>query len=209
MFVHIWRMKGRKRKAEDYERFGRQVTLPALKKIEGCLDAHFVKVFEARKPEYLWLVFWRDKVALEAARTNPSWRDQIKRFEAGNFYKTIPLELVCESLGSFAGASVEKLKKAEKAEVSAASEKAAKREKAEKSEERGKRNKPQKSRKKAHRADKLDKAPKLAARRIHESAPDGKSEQMDKSDNAGNANQAEIQTEDSGTGFASPTAEGE
>jgi heme-degrading monooxygenase HmoA len=112
MFVHIWRMKGRKKRGEEYEKFGRQVTLPALKKIDGCLDAHFVKVFEARKPEYLWLVFWRNKEALEAARTNSSWRDQIKRFEAGKFYKTIPLELVCESLGSFGRVSVDKSKKA-------------------------------------------------------------------------------------------------
>jgi heme-degrading monooxygenase HmoA len=113
MFIHIWRMRGRKKKAEEYEKFGRQFTLPALKKLDGCLGANFIKVFESRKPEYLWLVFWRDKDALEAARTNPLWRDQIKRFEAGQFYKTIPLELVCESLGSFEGP--EKPKKAEKA----------------------------------------------------------------------------------------------
>jgi heme-degrading monooxygenase HmoA len=116
MFVHIWRMRGRKKRAEEYEKFGRQVTLPALKKLEGCVDAHFIKVFEARKPEYLWLVFWRDKEALEAARTNPVWKEQIKKFEAGKFYKTIPLELVCESLASFASASAEKPKKAEKVE---------------------------------------------------------------------------------------------
>lgn len=119
MFVHIWRMRGRKKRAEEYEKFGRQVTLPALKKIDGCVDAHFIKVFEARKPEYLWLVFWRDKAALEAARTNTAWREQIKKFEAGKFYKTIPLELVCESLASFASAETprpEKPKKAEKAE---------------------------------------------------------------------------------------------
>lgn len=114
MYVHIWRMKGRKKKSEAYEKFGLQVTMPALKKIPGCVDAYFVKVFEARKPEYLWLVFWRDKDALEAARTNPSWRDQIKKFEAGKFYKTIPLELVCESLGSFGGAAAGKPKKAKK-----------------------------------------------------------------------------------------------
>lgn len=117
MFVHIWRMRGRKKRAEDYEKFGRQVTLPALKKLDGCVDAHFIKVFEARKPEYLWLVFWRDHEALEAARDNPVWKEQIKKFEAGKFYKTIPLELVCESLGSFpAAAGAEKPKKAEKAE---------------------------------------------------------------------------------------------
>ena len=69
MYVHIWRMRARKKKAEDYEKFGRQVTVPALKKIDGCVDAHFIKVFEARKPEYLWLVFWRDNEALEAARS--------------------------------------------------------------------------------------------------------------------------------------------
>lgn len=126
MFIHIWRMRGRKKKAEEYEKFGRQVTLPALKKLDGCLDAHFIKVFQSRKPEYLWLVYWRDKDALEAARTNPAWRDQIKRFEAGQFYKTIPLELVCESLGSFE--SQEKPKKAEKA---AKPEKAEKPEKSE------------------------------------------------------------------------------
>lgn len=63
--------------------------------------AHFIKIFQARKPEYLWLVFWRDHQALEKARTNPLWRDQIKRFEAGNFYKSIPVELVCEALDSF------------------------------------------------------------------------------------------------------------
>ncbi len=114
MFVHIWRMRGRKKKGGAYEKFGLQVTLPALKKIDGCLDAHFIKVFEARKPEYLWLVFWRDKDALEAARTNPSWRDQIKKFEAGKFYKTIPLELVCELLGSSSGASANKSKKAKR-----------------------------------------------------------------------------------------------
>lgn len=118
MFVHIWRMKGRKKRAEEYEKFGRQVTLPALKKIEGCLDAHFIKVFEARKPEYLWLVFWRDKDALEAARTNPMWREQIKKFEAGKFYKTIPLELVCESLASFKDAGSDKPAKPKKAEKS-------------------------------------------------------------------------------------------
>jgi hypothetical protein len=73
-------------------------------------------VFEARKPEYLWLVFWRDQAALEAARTNPVWRDQIKKFEAGKFYKTIPLELVCESLASSAAPGAEKARKPEKVE---------------------------------------------------------------------------------------------
>jgi len=116
MFVHIWRMRGRKKRTEEYEKFGKQVTLPALKKIDGCVDAHFVKVFEARKPEYLWLVFWRDNKALEAARTNPVWREQIKKFEAGEFYKTIPLELVCESLGSFGAPGAEKPKKAKEPE---------------------------------------------------------------------------------------------
>lgn len=116
MFIHIWRMRARKKRADEYEKFGRQVTLPALKKIDGCLDAHFIKVFEARKPEYLWLVFWRDQAALEAARSNPVWRDQIKKFEAGKFYKTIPLELVCESLASSAAPSAEKARKPEKVE---------------------------------------------------------------------------------------------
>ena|SRR5271157_2716639 len=101
MFVHIWRMRARKKRIEEYEKFGRQVTLPSLKKIDGCVGAHFIKIFQARKPEYLWLVFWRDHKALEQARTNPLWRDQIKRFEAGKFYKSIPLEFVCESLESF------------------------------------------------------------------------------------------------------------
>ena len=101
MFVHIWRMRARKKRVEEYEKFGRQVTLPSLKKIDGCMGAHFIKIFEARKPEYLWLVFWRDHKALEQARTNPLWREQIKRFEAGKFYKSIPLELVCEALESF------------------------------------------------------------------------------------------------------------
>jgi len=109
-------MRGRKKRTEEYEKFGKQVTLPALKKIDGCVDAHFVKVFEARKPEYLWLVFWRDNKALEAARTNPVWREQIKKFEAGEFYKTIPLELVCESLGSFGAPGAEKPKKAKEPE---------------------------------------------------------------------------------------------
>ncbi len=114
MHVHIWRMRARKKKAETYEKFGQQVTLPALKKIDGCIDAQFLKVFEARKPEYLWVVFWRDHKALEAARDNPVWREQIKKFEAGKFYKTIPLELVCESLGSFGVVGAAKARKAEK-----------------------------------------------------------------------------------------------
>jgi hypothetical protein len=115
MFVHIWRMRARKKRVEDYEKFGRQVTLPALKKIPGCLGAHFIRIFEARKPEYLWLVFWKDQKALDAARTNPFWREQIKRFEAGKFYKSIPLELVCEDLDSF-GAPAETPKRAVKAQ---------------------------------------------------------------------------------------------
>jgi hypothetical protein len=94
-------MRARKKRVEDYEKFGRQVTLPSLRKIDGCLGAHFIKIFDARKPEYLWLVFWRDQKALDQARTNPLWRDQIKRFEAGNYYKSIPQEFVCESLESF------------------------------------------------------------------------------------------------------------
>jgi hypothetical protein len=113
MFVHIWRMRARKKRVEDYEKFGRQVTLPSLKKIDGCLGAHFIKLFEARKPEYLWLVFWRDHKALEQARTNPLWREQIKRFEAGKYYKSIPLELVCESVESFS-ATLVKPKRASK-----------------------------------------------------------------------------------------------
>jgi hypothetical protein len=94
-------MRARKKCVEEYEKFGRQVTLPSLRKIDGCVGAHFIKIFQARKPEYLWLVFWRDHKALEHARTNPLWRDQIKRFEAGKFYKSIPLEFVCETLESF------------------------------------------------------------------------------------------------------------
>jgi len=113
MFVHIWRMRARKKRVEEYEKFGRQVTLPSLKKIDGCVGAHFIKIFEARKPEYLWLVFWRDHKALEQARTNPLWREQIKRFEAGKFYKSIPLELVCEALESFS-ATLTKPKRAAK-----------------------------------------------------------------------------------------------
>lgn len=101
MFVHIWRMRARKKRVEDYEKFGRQVTLSSLKKIDGCVGAHFIKLFEARRPEYLWLVFWKDRKALEQARANPLWREQIKKFEAGKFYKSIPLEYVCESLESF------------------------------------------------------------------------------------------------------------
>jgi hypothetical protein len=98
-------MRARKKAVENYEKFGRQVTLPSLKKIDGCLGAHFIRIFEARKPEYLWLVFWRDHEALEQARTNPVWREQIKKFEAGKFYKTIPVELVCEELDSFTAAA--------------------------------------------------------------------------------------------------------
>lgn len=101
MFVHIWRMRARKKRVQDYERFGRQVTLPSLKKIEGCLGAHFVKLDQARKPEYLWLVFWTDHQALEQARAHPLWREQIKRFEAGDYYKSIPQEFVCETVESF------------------------------------------------------------------------------------------------------------
>jgi hypothetical protein len=104
MFAHIWRMRARRKKIKAYETFGRQVTLAALQKIAGCQQAYFIKVFEARKPEYLWVVFWQDQKALEAARTNPVWREQKKKFEAGKFSKTIPLELVCECLGSFGGA---------------------------------------------------------------------------------------------------------
>jgi heme-degrading monooxygenase HmoA len=98
MFVHIWKMRARKKKAKTYEEFGRQMTLPALKKIPGFLDAHFLRLYAARKPEYFWFVFWKDHAALEAARTNPSWREQIKKFEAGGFYKSIPMEWVCEHL---------------------------------------------------------------------------------------------------------------
>jgi len=111
MFVHIWRMRARKKRVEDYEKFGRQVTLPSLKKIDGCLGAHFIRIFEARKPEYLWVVFWKDHKALEQARTSPLWRDQIKKFEAGKFHKSIPVELICESFDSF-GPPMEKPKRA-------------------------------------------------------------------------------------------------
>jgi heme-degrading monooxygenase HmoA len=109
MFVHIWKMRARKKRAEAYEKFGRQVTLASLKKFDGCLDAHFVKVFESRKPEYLWLVFWRDQEALEAARKSAAWRDQLKKIEAGEFYKSIPLEYVCQSLGSFGSLVADKV----------------------------------------------------------------------------------------------------
>ena len=100
MFVHIWKMRARKKKTKTYEEFGRQVTLPALKRIPGFLDAHFIRLYGARKPEYFWFVFWKDKDALEAARTNAAWREQIKKFEAGGFYKSIPMEWVCELLAS-------------------------------------------------------------------------------------------------------------
>ena len=118
MFVHIWRMRARKKRVDEYEKFGRQVTLPSLKKIDGCVGAHFIRIFEARKPEYMWLVLWRDHKALELARTNPLWREQIKRFEAGKFYKSIPIELVCEGLESFSAtpARPKRVARPEKAE---------------------------------------------------------------------------------------------
>jgi heme-degrading monooxygenase HmoA len=110
MFVHIWRMRARKKRSKDYETFGRQVTLAALKKIDGCQEAHFLKVFESRKPEYLWVVFWRDQKALDTARTSSAWREQIRKFEAGKFYKTLPLQWVCECLGSFSASPARKPK---------------------------------------------------------------------------------------------------
>ncbi len=118
MFVHIWRMRARKKRVADYEKFGRQVTMPSLKKIEGCLGAHFIRIFEARKPEYLWVVFWQDHKSLERARVNPLWREQIRKFEAANFYKSIPLELVCEELDSF-GPPAETPKRASRPRVRA------------------------------------------------------------------------------------------
>jgi len=107
MFAHVWKMRARRKKVEDYEKFGRQTTLPALKKIDGCVAAHFFRVFGSRKPEYLWVVVWRDREALEAARTNPAWRSQIRQFEQGAFYKSIPLEMVCESLAVFEAKTLE------------------------------------------------------------------------------------------------------
>jgi hypothetical protein len=118
-------MRARKKRVAEYEKFGRQVTLPSLKKIDGCLGAHFIKLFQARKPEYLWLVFWTDHKALEKARTNPLWREQIKRFEAGKYAKTIPLELVCEMVESFS-ATLVKPKRAAKPTKSLKAAKAAK-----------------------------------------------------------------------------------
>jgi len=114
VFAHIWRMRGKRKKTEEYEKFGRQVTLATLKTIDGCLGAYFLKAFEARKPEYIWVVLWRDREALEAARSNPAWHEQIRKFEAGRFYKTIPIEWVCESLALFQEVVAEKAKKAEK-----------------------------------------------------------------------------------------------
>jgi len=93
-------MRARKKKVDSYEKFGRQVTLGALRKINGCVEAHFMRV-DARKPEYLWVVLWESEEALEAARDNPAWKEQIRKFEAGEFYKTIPLELVCHTLAGF------------------------------------------------------------------------------------------------------------
>lgn len=118
MVAHVWRMRARKRKVANYEKFGLQVTLAALRKIKGCVEAHFMRV-ESRKPEYLWIVLWEDQDALEAARNNPAWKEQIKKFEAGEFYKTVPLELVCQSLGSFStrAAKSRPAKKAERAEA--------------------------------------------------------------------------------------------
>ncbi len=60
---------------------------------------------------------------MEQARTNTLWREQIKKFEAGKFYKSIPLELVCEGLDSF-GAPAEKPKRAARPKASAKMEKA-------------------------------------------------------------------------------------
>lgn len=118
MVAHMWRMRARKKKVANYEKFGLQVTLAALRKIKGCVEAHFMRV-ESRKPEYLWVVLWEDQDALEAARNNPAWKEQIKKFEAGGYYKTVPLELVCQSLGSFSTRAVKSrpAKKAEKAEA--------------------------------------------------------------------------------------------
>ena len=118
MVAHVWRMRGKKKKVADYEKFGLQVTLNALRKIKGCVEAHFMRV-ESRKPEYLWVVLWENQDALEAARNNPVWKEQIKKFEAGQFYKTIPLELVCQTLGNFSnrGAKPRSAKKAEKSEA--------------------------------------------------------------------------------------------
>ena len=115
MVAHVWRMRARKKKVADYEKFGLQVTLNALRKIKGCVEAHFMRV-ESRKPEYLWVVLWENQDALEAARSNPAWKEQIKKFEAGEFYKTIPLELVCQTLGNFSNraAKPRSAKKAEK-----------------------------------------------------------------------------------------------
>ena len=87
-----------------------------MRKIDGCLDAFFLKVIESQKPQYLWVVLWKSQVAFDAARSSPAWREQIKKFEEGKFYKTLPLQLVCETLGSFSPQATVKATKTRKRE---------------------------------------------------------------------------------------------
>ena len=68
MFVHIWRMRARKKRVDDYEKFGRQVDAALAEENRRLPGRPFIKLFQSRKPEYLWLVFWRDHKALEQAR---------------------------------------------------------------------------------------------------------------------------------------------
>jgi heme-degrading monooxygenase HmoA len=77
ILARLWTTGLRPDRLDAYERFARDVSLPMFREQDGFLGC--VMVRSGHKSRVL--TFWRDRSAIHALETSPSYRDTVQRIQ--------------------------------------------------------------------------------------------------------------------------------
>jgi len=80
MIARLWRTGLKPGRADAYEAFAREISLPMFQAQDGFLGC----VMSRRDDQGLVLTFWRDKAAIDALDHSPSYRAIVERILAAD-----------------------------------------------------------------------------------------------------------------------------
>lgn len=83
MIVRIWRTGLDEARADEYERFARERSLPMFQRLPGCLGALFTKSAEGRAVVSLWT----DVSAVAALETDRDYQSTVAAILAAGFLR--------------------------------------------------------------------------------------------------------------------------
>ena len=83
MIVRIWRTGLDESRADEYERFARERSLPMFQKQPGCVGVFFTRTEQGRAV----ITLWENETAVHQLESDPSYRATVEAITATRFLR--------------------------------------------------------------------------------------------------------------------------